>query len=184
MLAEVSPCEEGAHGVPHDADGGVRPSLLGYLRDAVDVVDEEVWAEGTVREMPALVFARLAMAEMVMPDDRPSVGDHVSRKRIIAVDIFFHTMHNLQDCTRLLIGLPCNIVNLLCLIRGGHEMMLLHCCWFLGSGIGYLTFGFILRKVRLLNQTIIHRKNRTTCHYSDKDSVILLFVDSKNEAFL
>ena len=184
MLAEVSPCEEGAHGVPHDADGGVRPSLLGYLRDAVDVVDEEVWAEGTIGEMPALVFARLAMAEMIMPDDRPSVGDHVSRKRIIAVDIFFHTMHNLQDCTRLLIGLPCNIVNLLCLIRGGHEMMLLHCCWFLGSGIGYLTFGFILRKVRLLNQTIIHRKNRTTCHYSDKDSVILLFVDSKNEAFL
>ena len=50
MFAEVSPCEEGAHGVPHDADGGVRPLLLGNLRDAV----------GTMRTLSGWLDAQIA----------------------------------------------------------------------------------------------------------------------------
>lgn len=134
MEGEVATDEEGAHGVAHDEVGNVGPALLGFAAEEVDIGDDNVGAVVAIGEVAALVegveaagaFGDLAsgeaVAEVVVADDGDAALGEFAGEGVVAVDVFFHTVDELENSAGCFGGFPGDVVELLRGV-GGREVV-------------------------------------------------------------
>lgn len=123
----------------HHKDWESGPALLGFAVDEVNVGNDDVGTIAAVGEVTALAegvestrsFSNLAagesVAEVVVTDDSKAALGEFGSEGVVAVDVLFHAVDELEDSAGCAGGFPRDVVELLRGVGGGDiEFVLSH----------------------------------------------------------
>ena len=98
MFAQVDTCDEASHGMPEDEIWQIAELLEQRPTNTVDIVDEHRIAliERDVAQV-AHVGNALAVPHVIMRAYHETVAREETSEFIVAVDVLFHAMHDLDD---------------------------------------------------------------------------------------
>ena len=105
MLAQVDARDEASHGMPKDEIRQIAELLEQRPTNTVDIVDEHRIAliERDVTQVARVEHA-LAVPHVIMRAHHEAVGREETGEFIVAIDVLFHAMHDLDDALEFVFG--------------------------------------------------------------------------------
>ena len=105
MFAQIDACDEASHGMPEDEIRQIAELLEQRPTNTVDIVDEHRISliERDMTQV-ARVGNALAVPHVIMRAYHETVAREETSEFIVAVDVLFHAMHDLNDALEFVFG--------------------------------------------------------------------------------